>query len=343
MATIIALFDDIEYAEHAAEELMQKGLRRDDVDMISHASNITRRAAPPRRGLQPESLVAETKTFDLPGVGKVFAEGPVAGLLAQAERGHIGESLVGVLVNLDLHETDAQPLAEAVRRGGTLLVVKCDDEAVPWVQDVLERHYQVNIAQRAADWRAAGWQRFDDQAEPYTAAQLEAERTRNRKLLEEKAGPTYPQRGAGGGVWSGMAPHTEDEVRIREHAEAERLEAAHVSTAGTEFRAHVMPGPFEAEFRAHFGAIYAGTGEAYEQYQPAYHFGAVLAAGDRFTGQDWHAVEDQAQAEWDETHPDTWADYRDAICFGWGIVRDQTYEGPERRKEPREDYARYRW
>lgn len=347
MATIIGAFDHIDNAEQAADELMRKGFRRDDVDMISHASNIApHRATPSGKGRaapsRAASLVAETKTFRLPGIGDVFAEGPTAGLLARAARGDIGESLVGVLVNLDLHEADAMPLAEAVRRGGTLLIVKCEDELATRVQELMRRHDAIDMSARAEEWRAGGWERFDESARPYTVKQMGSERGR-RRLLEKKPGTAFPQQGAGGGVWSGTAPHTQDETQIREHAEAEWIESAHEGGASPEFRPREPASPLDDDFRGHFSATYAGMGSPYEEYEPAYRFGAMIAAHERFHDRDWRRAEDDIHALWEETHPNTWSDYRDALRFGWGAVRGRDYKGPERRKHQRSDHPHYIW
>lgn len=340
MATIIGTFDRIDRAEQAADDLMRRGFRRDDVDMISHASNIAHRpATPPSR---TANLIAETKIFRLAGIGEVFAEGPTAGLLASAARGEIGGSLVGVLVNLDLHEADAMPLAEAVRRGATLLIVKCEDELAERVHKLMRSHEAIDMGQRLQEWRAGGWQRFNQSGPPYEIEQLDVERER-RKLLEQKPGRAFPEQGAGGGVWSGVAPHTRDESQIREHAEAEWLEAAHESKASPEFRAREPASPFDEDFRGHFAATYAGMGSPYEEYEPAYRFGAMMAEHERFDDHDWRHAEDDICALWEKTHPDTWEHYRDAMRFGWGVRRGRDYKGPERRKQARPDHPHYVW
>lgn len=46
---------------------------------------------------------------------------------------------------------------EGIRRGGTLVSVRADDEQIERVVDIMSRHGAVDIDERAAEWRSSGW------------------------------------------------------------------------------------------------------------------------------------------------------------------------------------------
>ncbi|MGH8574605.1 MAG: hypothetical protein ACREX8_18835, partial [Gammaproteobacteria bacterium] len=47
--------------------------------------------------------------------------------------------------------------AEAVRRGGTLVLVRLEEKQVDDAMAIMERHHAVDIEKRAEKWRAGGW------------------------------------------------------------------------------------------------------------------------------------------------------------------------------------------
>lgn len=48
---------------------------------------------------------------------------------------------------------------EGIRRGGTLVSVRADDEQIERVVDIMSRHGAVDIDERAEEWRSSGWTR----------------------------------------------------------------------------------------------------------------------------------------------------------------------------------------
>jgi hypothetical protein len=72
-------------------------------------------------------------------------------------------------------QEDAYLYAEGVRRGGTLVSARVADADRARYEAVLDRS-AVNVRDRGAAWRKAGWQNFDPKAAPYTAEQIRRER-----------------------------------------------------------------------------------------------------------------------------------------------------------------------
>jgi hypothetical protein len=75
----------------------------------------------------------------------------------------------------------AQIYAEGVRRGGTLVTARVDESKVPLVDAIMRKHYPVDLDQRGAAYRKAGWTAFDEKAKAYGADELERERALYRR------------------------------------------------------------------------------------------------------------------------------------------------------------------
>jgi uncharacterized protein (TIGR02271 family) len=79
-------------------------------------------------------------------------------------------------------EEQAGYYAEGVRRGGALLTVEAEDQEADRVSSLMNRYNPVDINQRAAAWKQAGWKGYDASAKPYTAKQTTQEREQMQKM-----------------------------------------------------------------------------------------------------------------------------------------------------------------
>ena len=125
-------------------------------------------------------LIAGLAGLALPGVGPLVAAGPIAAALTGAGIGAIAGGLINGLRQLGVSDTDAEYYAEAVRRGGALVVVRADDDRAQAVADAMRLHGAIDIESRVASWRASGWTGFDPGAEPYSVDRIERERSAYR-------------------------------------------------------------------------------------------------------------------------------------------------------------------
>ena len=118
----------------------------------------------------------------IPGVGPVVAAGWLVATAAGAVTGGVVGGavggLVGSLTQAGVPEHDANFYAEGVRRGCTLVTVRVDDVRAATVREILQRYKWVDPTVRGAVYREAGWNSFDENAPPYTAEQVAAERAR---------------------------------------------------------------------------------------------------------------------------------------------------------------------
>jgi hypothetical protein len=111
----------------------------------------------------------------IPGVGPVVAAGWLVATAVGAAAGAATGGIVGGLSEMGVSPEDADVYAEGVRRGGTLVSAKVADGLAAQYEAVLDRS-AVNIRDRGAAYRKAGWTSFDPAAKPYGAEDVRRER-----------------------------------------------------------------------------------------------------------------------------------------------------------------------
>jgi hypothetical protein len=120
-------------------------------------------------------LLAGLGMLAIPGLGPVVAAGWLASTAAVAAAGGARGGIIGALSQSGIGEDEAHVYAEGVRRGGTLVTARVPDGDRARFEAILDRS-SVNIRDRGAAYRKAGWTRFDPSAKPYTAEQVRKER-----------------------------------------------------------------------------------------------------------------------------------------------------------------------
>lgn len=132
-------------------------------------------------------LLAALGVVAIPGLGPVIAAGwlaaTTAGVVAGATAGAIVGGLVDVLRQAGDSEEDAHVHTEAVRRGGTLLSARVEDDRVAEVRALLARFDPVDAAARAREYRGQGWRGFDTKAEAYRLSQADIDRIRSESRV----------------------------------------------------------------------------------------------------------------------------------------------------------------
>jgi hypothetical protein len=95
----------------------------------------------------------------------MIAAGPLATVLAGlagAGAGAVAGGILGALVDLGIPEETAGYYAEGVRRGGTLVSVRVDDQYTDKALNILNRHNPVDLNERTTQWRSEGWTGYRD-------------------------------------------------------------------------------------------------------------------------------------------------------------------------------------
>ncbi|GAC1345389.1 MAG: hypothetical protein NVSMB18_25020 [Acetobacteraceae bacterium] len=187
MTTVITrLFDNYEHATKAVADLEASGIPHSDISLVAnnvegrHAPSDTTRDSAPATGAGTGAtigtvlgggagLLAGLGMLAIPGVGPVVAAGWLVATALGAGVGAASGGLLGSLVGAGVDETDAHVYAEGVRRGGTLVTVRVDEGQRASVEAVLSRYSGVDAATRGTEYRAGGWDRFDENAPAYTA------------------------------------------------------------------------------------------------------------------------------------------------------------------------------
>lgn len=200
-ATISRLYDDYASASRAVSELEAAGVR--DISIVaSNADNWYSDQGSQRTGKKIDrdrdgtddraegaaagagvgatlggaaGLLAGLGLLAIPGLGPVVAAGWLASTAAVAAAGGATGGIIGALSQSGIGEDDAHVYAEGVRRGGTLVTARVPDGDRARFEAILDRA-SVNIRDRGAAYRKAGWTRFDPAAKPYTADQVRKER-----------------------------------------------------------------------------------------------------------------------------------------------------------------------
>lgn len=78
---------------------------------------------------------------------------------------------------------------------------------------------------------------------------------------------------------------------------------------------------YEEDFRSHYDEQYAADDARYEDYVPAYRYGAEIGNDSRFRDRPWDDIEPEARRHWETTSPDsTWERFKLAVRHGWERV-----------------------
>ncbi|MBP0592347.1 hypothetical protein J8I87_21955 [Paraburkholderia sp. LEh10] len=78
---------------------------------------------------------------------------------------------------------------------------------------------------------------------------------------------------------------------------------------------------YEEDFRTHYDAEYSHEGLRFDEYVPAYHYGASMAREIRYRDRPWDEVEPQAREDWERDRPvGSWERFKAAVRHGWDRV-----------------------
>jgi hypothetical protein len=127
-------------------------------------------------------LLAGLGMLAIPGLGPVVAAGWLAstavGAAAGAAAGGATGGLISALKEAGHSEEEANVYSEGVRRGGTLVSVKAEEDQARRIEDILDQQRGMDARVRGEAYRAQGWTGFDPDAQPYSRDEILAERRR---------------------------------------------------------------------------------------------------------------------------------------------------------------------
>lgn len=218
-----------------------------------------------------------------------------AGRTEQAE----GEEHIPVV------EEELQVGKRAVRRGGVRIHKHVVERPVS--EEVSLRDEEIHVERRRVDRpvSAADEQAFKDRTIEVTETDEEAVVSKQARVTEEV-------------VVNKDIRERREEVRdtVRKtDVDVERLEGSERTGTSTHGR------DYDRMFREDFETTYAGGGQAYDQYRPAYEYGRDLALDQRYRNHDWNQVEPEARAAFEQRNPGRWNEYSGAIRSGFERTR----------------------
>ncbi|MGU3400025.1 general stress protein [Brucellaceae bacterium D45D] len=188
MRSVTGLFDSYDAAKDAVARLEAAGIPSSDISIVSHHEESNAgEGAGIGAGLGAAAggaggLLAGLGIMAIPGVGPVVAAGWLASTLAGAVGGAVvggaAGGLIGAFTSSGVSEKEAHLYAEGVRRGGAVVTARVPEERYAEADAILQGAHRVDVVERRKLYAEEGWERFDTEAEPYTAEEIERERRR---------------------------------------------------------------------------------------------------------------------------------------------------------------------
>ncbi len=188
------LYDRYDDANRAVADLHAAGVPVDDISLIrsnADAAYVPTATEPTPAGTGAKigtvlgggvGLLTGLGLMAIPGVGPVVAAGWLASTIAGAAVGAVAGAatggIVGALTEHGVPEEHAHVYAEGVRRGGTLVTARGDENLGKTLDPIYRRTGAVDLDARARAYKGEGWSRFDPDAPPYTPEEVKRERDR---------------------------------------------------------------------------------------------------------------------------------------------------------------------
>jgi ASC-1-like (ASCH) protein len=190
MQTITGLFDRYEDASDAVRALEGAGIPSGDISIVANNSDsfydrdgVEDAAEGVEAGAGIGALVGGTGgllaglgILAVPGVGPVVAGGwllaTAIGAVTGAAVGGAAGGIIGSLTDAGVPESDAHVYAEGVRRGGTLVTARVEDNRARIAEDILNKAERIDVQSRRALYEQEGWETFDPEAPAYTPEEV---------------------------------------------------------------------------------------------------------------------------------------------------------------------------
>jgi hypothetical protein len=171
----------LEAAGFTTSEIGMVSRYRDDETLADTTSGAATGAAAGAVVGGGAGLLAALGVIAIPGIGPLVAAGILATTVVGAAGGGAVGGLLGALTDYGVGEEDAHLYSEAVRRGGTLVTVRTDDDRASKAEAILDANRPVNTRERRDAYRESGWSKYDPASKGYTADEIRQERERYRR------------------------------------------------------------------------------------------------------------------------------------------------------------------
>jgi hypothetical protein len=293
--TLIAVFDNRGDAQSAIEELVLSGFSRQQIRLS-----------------EGDPTGASSAITGAPGTESTTGAGAIVDSI---------RNFLGNLFGTDNSE-HVQKYSDAVTRGHHVLTLTAADEPeVERAADIVERYGPVDIDEKAAEWSGAslaGDAMRRGGSGPQRSASLSQQSAQGGQGAAQGGAPGTAQGGAQAGSQQRAATLDDDRavpvttprpgVKVFEHHLAEPALGSFAEIAVAD----------EMYFRSHYNSNYAGAGEHFEDYMPAYQYGWGMASEEHYRGRLWKDVEPALRSDWEGRNPGSaWSKFKAAIHHGW--------------------------
>ncbi len=169
--TVVAIFDRHDYAENAARQIEEQGMRTADISIVAKQGEEQEYGAGTGRGDDGRtSMTMENRqrgvndnisdgvvtggilgglagiligagSMVVPGLGIVAAAGPITGLIA----GTVTGGIVGGLVDLGIPENKSRQYETDIKAGKILFSMRAEDENVNRVASILRNNGAISV------------------------------------------------------------------------------------------------------------------------------------------------------------------------------------------------------
>lgn len=170
--TITRSYDSYDTALSVVEQLEAAGVPSRDVSLVGRHRKSGESNAAEGAGIGAgvggaAGLLAGLGMLAIPGIGPVVAAGWLASTAAGAVAGAAAGGIVGSFTSAGVDKDEAEYHAETVRRGGTVIAVRAEPEHEATIVAIMDGATPIDRSTREAEYRAAGWSRFDENGTPY--------------------------------------------------------------------------------------------------------------------------------------------------------------------------------
>ncbi len=162
--TVVAIFDNHQYAEKAARSIKDQGLRTADISIVAKENGddgandqgVTTTMGTGTKGVNDNisngvltggilgglaGLLIGAGSMVVPGLGIIAAAGPITGLLSGAVTGGI----VGGLVDLGIPENRSRQYETDIKAGKTLFSMKTDEDKIDQISAILRSNGATSV------------------------------------------------------------------------------------------------------------------------------------------------------------------------------------------------------
>ena len=178
--TLTFLYHSYAEAERVVSDLEAAGVPHDDISIVSNDPAYRDRDIAREPGERTTTgagtgaaiggtagatagLLAGLGLLAIPGIGPVVAAGWLASTLAVGAAGAATGGLIGALTGAGLSEEYANVYAEGIRRGGSLVTARVDDERAAAAEAIMRRHNPMNPEKLGKEYRSTGWTGFSSE------------------------------------------------------------------------------------------------------------------------------------------------------------------------------------